>query len=36
VIESNVVKPGSCWTLKTSPRDEGGTVVTTTVLRNYR
>jgi hypothetical protein len=36
VIESNVFKPGSSWQLQASPRSYGGSIVTTTVLRDYR
>jgi hypothetical protein len=36
VIESNVFKPGSSWQLQASPRSDGGSIVTTTVLRDYR
>ena len=36
VIESNVFKPGSSWQLQASPRNGGGSVVATTVVRDYR
>jgi hypothetical protein len=36
VIESNVFKPGSSWQLQASPRSGGGSVVETTVVRDYR
>jgi hypothetical protein len=36
VIESNVFKPGSSWQLQASPRGGGGSVVATTVVRDYR
>jgi hypothetical protein len=36
VIESNVFKPASSWQLQASPRSDGGSNVTTTVLRDYR
>ena len=36
VIESNVFKPGSSWQLQARPRSDGGSIVTTTVLRDYR
>jgi hypothetical protein len=37
VIESNVFKPDSSWQLQASPRSGGGgSVVATTVVRDYR
>jgi hypothetical protein len=36
VIESNVFKPGSSWQLQATPRDGAGSIVATTVLRDYR
>jgi hypothetical protein len=36
VIESNVLKRGSSWQLQASPRSDRGSIVTTTVLRDYR
>ena len=36
VIESNVFKPGSSWQLQASPRNGSGSVVATTVVRDYR
>jgi hypothetical protein len=36
VIESNVFKPGSSWQLQAAPRSGGGSVVKTTVVRDYR
>ena len=36
VIESNVFKPGSSWQLQAAPRSGGGSVVATTVVRDYR
>jgi hypothetical protein len=36
VVESNVFKPGSSWQLQASPGSGGGSVVATTVVRNYR
>ena len=34
--ESNVFKPGSSWQLQATPRDGAGSIVATTVLRDYR
>ena len=36
MIESNVFKPGSSWQLQATPRDGAGSIVATTVLRDYR
>ena len=36
VIESNVFKPGASWQLQATPRDGGGSIVATTVVRDYR
>src|SRR5436305_9171631 len=36
VIESNVFKPGSRWQLQDTSRDGAGSIVATTVLRDYR
>lgn len=36
VSESNVFKPGSSWQLQAAPRSGGGSVVETTVVRDYR
>jgi hypothetical protein len=36
VIESNVFKRGSSWQLQAAPRSGGGSVVKTTVIRDYR
>jgi hypothetical protein len=36
VNESNVFKPGSSWQRQAAPRSGGGSVVDTTVVRDYR